>query len=65
MLLSYLTAVGLATRAMVGVPKVAEHYKLCKDHTRAHCVMPVDLLISGYFHTLPMFNLAVYTSSCH
>jgi hypothetical protein len=40
MRLSYLTAVGLATRAMVGVRKVAEHYKLCKDHTRAHCVSP-------------------------
>jgi hypothetical protein len=68
---SYPTAVGLATRAMAGVRKGAELYKLCKDHTHAHCVtasgMPIDLLIRGFFHTLAvtrMSDLAVYTSSC-
>jgi hypothetical protein len=29
--------VGLATRAMVGAPKVAEQYKRCKDNAHAHC----------------------------
>ena len=43
MLLSLLTAVGLTTRAMVGIPKVAEQFKLRKDHTHVHCVTASDL----------------------